>query len=88
MKIIKSNRLKNVPVTEEIAHTIGGVIGKLKGDDIKNDTIGVQFAYRNGTEKELSKIFLLDPPHARFLGRHLLYRGIQEGINQLVKHPK
>lgn len=68
----------------ETVHIVkGGIVGRIMyGDDNKLD-IATQFEYyehANDTEKTESPIYTLDPWTARYVGWHLLRRGIVDGI--------
>jgi hypothetical protein len=86
---INSRRLKNVDTSNDIlVRPIGGTVGKLKGPNIKTENLGLQFAYRDGDKDYISPIYLLDPVHARFVGKNLLALGIKEGLSAVFKNTK
>lgn len=87
---VNSRRLKNVDVSDGIKfiRPDGGTVGKLKGPNIKTENLGLQFAYRNGDKDYISPIYLLDPVHARFVGKNLLALGIKEGLSAVFKNTK
>lgn len=61
----------------------GGIIGRRGYEDDNKSDIATQFEYYehvNDTEKTKSPIYILDPWAARYVGWHLLRRGIVDGI--------
>ena len=68
----------------ETEYTVkGGIVGHRETDDTNRKAIGVQFKYYakvDDTEKTESPIYILDPWTARYVGWHLLRRGIVDGI--------
>lgn len=86
---INTRRLKNVDISNDILiRPIGGTVGKLKGPSIKRENLGLQFAYRMEDKDYISAIYLLDPMHARFIGKKLLALGIKEGLSAAFKNTK
>lgn len=61
----------------------GGIVGRRGYEDDNKSVIATQFDYYehvNDTEKTESPIYILDPWSARYVGWHLLRRGIIDGI--------
>lgn len=61
----------------------GGIVGRRGYEDDNKSVIATQFDYygsANDTEKTKSPIYILDPWSARYVGWHLLRRGIVDGI--------
>jgi len=61
----------------------GGIVGRRGYEDDNKSVIATQFKYyehANDTEKTESPIYALDPWTARYVGWHLLRRGIVDGI--------
>ena len=74
-------------IEEEIIETVGGIVGRFLDFyehplEIKQH-IGVQFKYidDNG-EKVKTPCYALTPKHARYLGWHLLRRGIVDSLKK------
>lgn len=68
----------------ETVHIVeGGIVGRITYEDDNRLDIATQFKYyehANDTEKTESPIYTLDPWTARYVGWHLLRRGIVDGI--------
>lgn len=61
----------------------GGVVGRIESESNIRPVIAAQFKYYakiDDTEKTESPIYILDPWTARYVGWHLLRRGIVDGI--------
>ena len=61
----------------------GGVVGRRGLENDNRSDIATQFKYYEhvgDTEKTESPIYILDPWTARYVGWHLLRRGIVDGI--------
>lgn len=61
----------------------GGIVGRRALENDNRSVIATQFKYYakvDDTEKTESPIYILDPWTARYVGWHLLRRGIVDGI--------
>lgn len=66
----------------------GGVVGRIESESNIRPVIAAQFKYYakiDDTEKTESPIYILDPWTARYVGWHLLRRGIVDGIKNTFR---
>ena len=66
----------------------GGVVGRIESESNIRPVIAAQFKYyakNDDAEKTESPIYILDPWTARYVGWHLLRRGIVDGIKNTFR---
>ena len=64
----------------------GGVVGRIESESNIRPVIAAQFKYyakNDDTEKTESPIYILNPWTARYVGWHLLRRGVVDGIKNM-----